>query len=174
MMQPEWRRIAGIHVQNDAEMGVVWLAHDKTTDTIHLYDACLFKREVMAVIAEGLNARGRWVPIAWESSAKDFAEKLLERGCNTLHDPVSETEAMAEVLTRDISERMRTGRFKVDKRLAEWLTEFKSHRRDDSKVPRTSSPLMSATRYAVAALEYARRQGPKSKTGNNFPRLSIL
>lgn len=174
MIAPEWRRIAGIHVQNDAEIGAVWLAHDKATDTIHVYDACLFKREVLAVIAEGLNARGRWIPVAWEAASKDFAEKLLERGCNTIPEGVHETDALAELMTRDISERMRTGRFKIDKRVAEWLVEFKSHRREDSKVPRTSSPLMSATRYAVASISYAKRQGPAGKAAANYPKVAIL
>lgn len=175
MIKPEWRRIAGLHVQNDAEMGVVWLAHDRDTDMVHLYDACLFKREVLAVVAQGINARGRWIGIAWESRAKQFADKLLkDYGCNMLPEAVSEDETMAEVQSREIDERMRTGRFKVDKRLAEWLTEFKSHTRQDSQVPRASSPLMSATRYAMAQLSYARRQGAGKRRTGHYPKVSMI
>jgi len=172
-MNPEWKRIAGIHVQEEGQIGSVWMAHDKSTDTIHLYDACIFRQEVLAVIGEGLNARGRWIPIAWQEKAKDMADKLLERGCNMLPDPSKDTESVAEVTSREIWERMRTGRFKVDKRLAEWLDEYKTFYREESKVPQGSHPLMSATRHAISQIDYAKRQGMRRKTLNH-PRVTIL
>lgn len=174
MIAPEWRRIAALHCQDDGEMAAVWMAHDRTADVIHLYDACVFRREVLAVIAEGLNARGRWIPVAWESASKDVADKLLDRGSNMLPDAVKDTDSMAEVTSRDIWERMRSGRFKVDKRLAEWLDEFKSFSRREAKVPRAGHPLMSATRHGVAMLEYARRQAPKGLKTVNYPKLAVI
>lgn len=161
MIQPEWRRIAGFHSLKDGNSAAVWIAHDKAADTLRLYDACLFQREVFAVIAEGLIARGRWIPIAWHKECQEIADKLLERGCNMLPEPSLDSEEMAEVTSLDIQERMRTSRFKVDKRLQNWLDEFRSFYRDDSQVPRTSHPLMSATRHAVSQMDYARRQVPK-------------
>jgi hypothetical protein len=107
------RRIAGIHAQDDGIVAAVWLALDKETDVIEVYDACAFKREPLAVMAEGLVARGRWIPIAWHKDAKEFADKLLDRGCNMLPDPSEESDAMAEVHSREILERMQTGRFLV-------------------------------------------------------------
>ena len=136
MIAPEWRRICGLHCLDDGTVAAAWIAHDKDTDLVHLYDACVFKREVLAVIAEGLNARGRWIPVAW--AEKDMAEKLLDRGCNMLPDPVVDTDTVAEVVSRDIWERMRSGRFKVDRRLKEWLDEFKAFDRQEGKVPRGS------------------------------------
>lgn len=174
MIAPEWKRIAGIHMQEDGVISAVWMARDPMADVIHLYDACVFKREVLAVIGEGLNARGRWIPVAWESGARDMADKLLERGCNMIPEPVKDTDAMAEVVSRDVWERMRSGRFKVDRRLAEWLDEFKSYNRTDAKVPRNSHPLMAATRHAVAKIEYARRQAAKLGLNKNFPRVAIV
>lgn len=157
MIEPNWPRIAGLHCRDDGTLAVVWLAHDSKTDVIHLYDACLFKREVMAVIAEGLNARGRWIPIAWEEkSGKEISEELTKRGCGILGVGIKETDAMAEVVSREIWERMRSGRFKVDRRLSEWLDEFKGFSREDSKVPRSSFPLMAATRLAIAAQTFAK------------------
>lgn len=58
MIDPSWRRIAGFHAQDDGHIGVVWLAIDLYSDVAHLYDAAVFKREVMAVVAEGISARG--------------------------------------------------------------------------------------------------------------------
>jgi hypothetical protein len=174
MIEGHWRRISGVHVQDDGTIGVAWMAHDKDADCIHLYDACVFRREVIAVIAEGLNARGRWIPVAWEKAAKGMADKLLDRGCNMLPEPSDDADALAEVTSRDIWERMRSGRFKVDKRLAEWLDEFKTFTREDSKVPKTNHPLMAATRHAVAQLDYAKRQAPKGQRKTLYPKVAIV
>lgn len=174
MIEPSWRRIAGFEVSRDGAIACVWLAHDKQTDMIHLYDACIFRREVPVVIAEGLNARGRWIPISWEAKAKDFADKLLDRGCNILPEPNKDSDTMSEVVSRDIWERMRTGRFKVDKRLKEWLDEFESFQRKDSKVPKNTHPVMAATRHAMAMLEYARRQATKKRREKTVARIAII
>jgi len=172
MIDPLWKRIAGISCQEDGTIGAVWIAHNKDTDSIHLYDACIFRREVLAVISEGLNCRGRWIPIAWTDKDKDMSDKLLEKGCNMLYDPYKDNQTVSEVISRDIWERMRTGRFKVDKRLSEWLEEYKTYYRDESKVPK-GFPLMSATRHAVSQLEYAKRQTPARKQ-IMFPKVAII
>lgn len=174
MIAPEWRRIAGIHVLEDGTVGATWIAHDRDSDTGHIYDCCIFRREVLAVIAEGLNARGRWIPVAWAPSANEIVEKLLERGCSTLPEPVSDKPEMAEVVSREIEERMRTGRLRVEQRLAEWLDEYKSFYREDAKVPLKSHPLMSATRHAVAMLDWARRQAHKGKRQVNYARIAMI
>lgn len=174
MIAPEWRRIAGIQVMDEGDIGAVWLAHDKMSDTVHVYDCCVFRREVFAVIAEGLNCRGRWVPIAWESKAKDMADKLLSRGCRMLPEPIKDSQTVAEVSSRDILERMKTGRLKVDKRLGEWLDEYKKFYRQDAQVPMSGSPLMAATRHAVSQLPYARRQAKAGRKIGNFPKVAMV
>lgn len=176
MIENHWKRIAGIHCQNEGDIAVVWMAHDKQADVIHLYDCAIFRREVLAVIAEGLNARGRWVPIAWEKTAKEIVDRLFDRGCNTLPDPTNQTQPLAEAVSRDIKERMVTGRFKVERRLAEWLDEYKDYIRQDDQVPLKSHPLMAATRHAMADLKYAIAQDKKRKgvNNNNYPRIAII
>jgi hypothetical protein len=168
MIDPLWKRIAGLHMQDEGEIGVVWLAHDKETDCVHLYDACMFRKEVLPVICEGLNARGRWIPIAWQDKA--ISTKLSERGSRMLHDPEDD---MVEMTSRDIQERMRSGRFKVDKRLGEWLEEFRTYYQENAQIPK-GFPLMTATRFAVANLKRARRQSAKKRNVKNYPRVAIL
>jgi len=173
MIEGTWKRVVGMHVQSDGDLSFCWLALDKDTDTVHLYDACKFSREVMAVVAEGLNARGRWIPIAYPVEAKEIAAQLLDRGCNTLPEPYKEADAVREMTARDIQERMRTGRFKVDKRLKDWQDEFKTFYRDDSQVPK-GFPLMSATRHAMANLEWARSNMKRRSSQNNYSRMAIV
>lgn len=174
MVDPLFKRIAGIHEQEDGVIGAVWLAYNKDRDLIHVYDACLFKQEVLAVIAEGINCRGRWIPIAWNDKAKDLSDKLLmDRGCNMLKDGCNTAERYVEVTARDVWERMRTARFKVDPRLKEWTDEFEAYYKDGVKLPKESSPLMSATLNAVDQLPYARRQATRTHK-NMAPKLAIV
>lgn len=172
-MDNTWRRVAGIHAQDDGIIGAAWLAYDKDTDVIELYDACTFQREVLVVIAEGLNARGRWIPIAWHKDAKAIADDLLNRGCNMLPEHAEDSDAMAEVHSRDILERMRTGRFLVVNRLKNWIDEAK-FARSDGTIPLSGYPLMSATRHAFANLEYARRQMRKGERRPNYRQVSMV
>ncbi len=173
MIKPNWKRIAGIHSLEDGTLGAVWLAHDRDTDVVHVYDCALFKNEVLAVISEGLNARGRSIPVAWGPSAKELAQALLERGCQTLPEPVSDTPEMAEVLSREVDARLRSGRLKADKRLSEWLDEYRSFYREDSQIPRNSHPLMSATRFAIASLQFGRAEQSFSTAKLKYPKRAI-
>lgn len=175
-IDPYWKRIAGVHAQTDGTIGAVWLAWDTDIDLVHVYDACLFKREVLAVVIEGMNARGRWIPIAWPKSMKEISDKMLERGCNMTHEPVATSQEMAEAISLEVWERMRSHRMKVDKRLGEWLEEFKTFQRQGQKLPVETHPLMAATRYAVDLMrDYARRQQPKQRgKPTNYPEVSII
>jgi len=157
-MNEQDKRIAAIRCEDDGLIAAVWMAHDTISDTVEIYDSCEFRREVLAVIAAGLNARGRWIPIAWEKSSSDLADKLLlDHGCKMLVDPVIETPQETEMLSREIWERMRTGRFKVDRRLADWQREFKLLDANKGQIPVAGYPFMAATRYAVAKLRDAKR-----------------
>lgn len=168
------KRIAAIHVEEDGRIAAVWLGHNALDDVVTLYDCCLFNSEVLPVIAEGMNARGRWIPIAWSHKAEDMSAHLLQRGCNMLYDPLKETPELAEMLTRDIWERMRTGRFKVEKRLGEWLKEFELFGKKDGKVPVTAFPLMAATRYAIASIKEAKKLKSAAKPKILYPKVAIL
>lgn len=156
-------------------MAAVWMAQDRRSDRIHLYDACVFASEVLAVIAEGLNARGRWIPIAWLAKDKATAEMLQKRGCNMIRDPYEEDDAMAAAISRNILERMRSQRWKVDKRLVNWLEELRSFSTTEGKVPRQGFPLMAATRNAMAMFDdWARAESTASRMALNYPKRTVV
>lgn len=175
MLQADWERIAGISTEKDGTIGAVWLAIDRYADVVHLYDCCVFRREVPAVIAEGLNARGRRIPIAWEKSAKPMSDMLLDRGCNMIYEPFTDDDVTSEVISRSIWERMRSGRFKTDKRNAEWLDEYKKFYRQDQKIPQYGFPLMAATRNAFGMADaWACPEVPAGGNKKNFPEVAII
>jgi hypothetical protein len=55
-------------------------------------------------------------------------------------------------------DRVQTGRFKVFKHLHDWLEEFRLYHRKDGRVVKEGDDLMSATRYALMMLRYARTE----------------
>jgi hypothetical protein len=173
VIESHWKRIAGMCVEPDGSIALVWMALDRDTDTVHLYDTAVFQREVLAVVAQGINARGRWIPVAWRD--KDIADKLLnEHGVNIIPEGIKETKTSAEVSARDVWERMRTGRFKVDRRLGDWVQASKQFYRDDSQIPLVGHPLMSATRFAIERLDYARAQSVRRIQSMTYPKLAIV
>lgn len=171
-----WRRVAAIHLEEDGVMGAVWLAYDKEVDVVHVYDTCVFRDQarLWPVIEDGLNARGRWIPIAWHQSAKEVADKLLDRGCNILPEPAAESQAMAEVDNTEIFGRMNTDRIKVEKRLGDWLDELDRFQKKEGKIQVEDFPLMSATRHAINNLQYAKRKMPRQLQQRNYPVLSVV
>jgi hypothetical protein len=175
MIGEDWPRVAGVFFADDGSIACVWLAYERDTDMVHLYDAAKLDREVLAVVGEALNARGRFIPVAWCGANKEFAKDLLDRGCNTIHDAADDGDAMAEVITRTIWERMRSARFKVDRRLTEWLEEFqKFQRTNDGKVPRAGAPLMTATRLALQMLDRGRSTQASRTRKNLYPALTVV
>jgi hypothetical protein len=156
LIEQHWKRIAGMHVNKNGDIAMIWMGIDTDSQHIHIYDACKFEREVAAVIAESINARGRWIPIAWTD--KEQKDSFLDRGCRMLPDPSNDSDAMAEIVSRDLWERMRAKRISIDKRLKNWLEEATGLQRTDGKIPKDSSPLMSATRIAMQQMKSSKRQ----------------
>ena len=174
MIDPLWRRMAGLHVDEDGTVGVVWLAHDRDADTVHVYDAAVFNLEVRAVIAEGIGARGRHYPLAWRKKDRAFADDLLDAGINVIPEPCEDSPAMAEVVSREIWQKLRTGQFRVERRVGDWLKEYQRYDRNESHVPTAGFPLMSATRHAIEMLPYAKAELIPGSKKPNYPKLALV
>lgn len=174
MVDPTFKRIAGMHVEGDGIVGAVWAALDWRANVVHVYDAALFDNEVPAVINEAIAARGRHYPLAWRKPDKEFADALLEAGVNVLPDPCSDNQAMAEVVSREIQQKMRTGQFKVDQRVGTWLKEYNHFTKDGTHVPRQGFPLMAATRHCIEMLSWAEPERLPGRDVPNHPNVNIL
>lgn len=161
MIEAHHKRIAGMHVTKTGDIALVWMAVNPDTQNIHIYDSALFHIEVPAVIAESMNNRGRWIPVAWAN--QEMMRQFQERGVRMLPDPSSITSEMAEVVSRELWERIRGKRITVDKNLKGWAEEAKSLSREKGLIPNDSHPLMAATRIAMQQIKFARRQGPRNR-----------
>ena len=174
MLKDNWKRIAGIHVMENGDVAGVWMAIDPDADTVHVYDTCMFRDDDKnpIIVADGINCRGRSIPVAYND--KDRAEAYEKRGCNMLPDPCKDKPSEMEVVSSEISARMKTGRFRVDTRLTDWKEEYASYFREDAKVPKNSHPLMSATRHAIEMLEWARAPRSYKSSKKTYPELVIV
>jgi phage terminase large subunit-like protein len=165
-------RIGAIDFGWDHPTAVVWTAVDLETDTIYVYDCVSQNKTTAATMAQTINTRDSWVPMAWpkdglqsdKGSGISLADQYRTAGVNMLHDwarnPIapgdtSKGNNTIEPGIMDMLQRMETGRFKVFSHLEPWFQEFRSYHRKDGKIIAMKDDLMSATRYAVISKRYA-------------------
>lgn len=169
-----WPRICGIDFGWDHKTAIVWLAWDRDTDTVYLYDSVAMTQTIPKDIAPLIIQRGSWVPCAWphdglqhdKGSGIQLAEQYRQQGVNMLHEmaqmpetgdengyKVSRTSVEATVL--EMLHRMQTGRWKVFKNQLDWLQERRLYHRVDGKICKERDDLISASRYAMMMLRYS-------------------
>lgn len=176
-MNADWKRLGSVYIDETGQTAVVWIAWDRPADCVHVYDCHVHDRQVIAVQAESIKRRGKWIPVVWNLEGKEIAELLREHGCRLLPEALmkKETDMTIEAMSVDIWERMETGRFKVSEHLDKWLDEFDEFSRQDRKIPR-DYPLMNATRNALPHLKLGKsyKTHLDKKYKNNYPELSIV
>jgi hypothetical protein len=158
----------------DHPTAVVWGAWDRDTDTVHIYD-CYRKKEATPVIhAATIKAKGAWIPVAWphdglqhdKGSGEELANQYRKLGVNMLKEKAShpaqpgEEEGTGgngvEAGIMDMLDRMQTGRLKVADHLNDWFDEFRLYHRKDGKIVKLDDDLLSATRYLIMMLRFAK------------------
>lgn len=160
-----WPRIVGVDFGWDHPFAAVWLAWDRDTDTVHIYDCYREREKSTNTHAPIVRSRGEWIPVAWphdglqhdKGSGEQLAEQYRKQGVNMLKDRATFPDGSngVEAGLQDMLTRMETARFKVNKRLTAWFEEFRLYHRKDGKIVKERDDLMSATRYAVMMLRFA-------------------
>jgi phage terminase large subunit-like protein len=160
-----WPRICGLDFGWDHPTAAAWLAWDRDSDTVHVYDAYRAKEQTPVIHAAAVNAKGKWIPVSWphdglqhdKGSGQQLAEQYRAQGVNMLTDKATWPDGGngVEAGIMDMLDRMKTGRFKVAEHLNDWWEEFRLYHRKDGKIVKEGDDLMSATRYAVMMLRCA-------------------
>ena len=171
---PHWPRIAGLDFGWDHPTAAVWLAWDRDADIVHVTDAYRLREETPLVHAAALRERGSWIPVAWpadglqhdKGSGAPLAEQYRGHGVNMLHQHAQFPDGSTgfEAGLAEMLDRMKTGRLKVAAHLAEWWQEFRLYHRRDGRVVKEQDDLLSATRYALMMLRFAKTE-PRPGTG---------
>ena len=161
-----WPRICGIDFGWDHPTAAAWLAWDRDTDTVHVYDCYRVKEATPLVHAAAIKAKGAWIPVAWphdglqhdKGSGEQLAEQYRRQGLSMLKDRATFDDGSngVEAGVMDMLDRMQTGRLKVAKHLHDWWEEFRLYHRKDGKLVKEGDDLMSATRYALMMLRKAK------------------
>lgn len=175
-LPPHWRRIAGLDFGWTHPTAVAWLAHDTDTDTAYLYD--IHRRSEAPVIehAATMRAKGDWIPIAWPHDGANktsagggeaLADQYRQQGLNLTQKraefpPTADGKSGGHSLeagAQMMLTRMQTGRLKVFSHLEPWFEEFRMYHRDENGIIVDKlDDLLSATRYGLMMLRYAKTE----------------
>jgi phage terminase large subunit-like protein len=158
-----WPRICGVDFGWDHPAAGAWLAWDRETDTVYVYDCYRQKEQTSIYHAAIIKSKGAWIPVAWPvdglqtRDGKQAKVMYARHGANMLekHACTKDGGMSLEVTIGEMLERMQTGRFKVFSHLADWLEEFRLYHRKDGRIVDINDDVMSATRYGLMMLRYA-------------------
>lgn len=131
----------------------VWGAWNRDNDTIYLYDEYYVSEAPPQVHADGIKARGDWVPGVVDpasagSNQKDGTQLITEY--RTLGLNLEPADNTVEAGIHAVYRRMVSSRLKVFKTMPNWLSEVRLYRRDEKgKIVKERDHLMDATRYLV-------------------------
>lgn len=174
---PHWPRIAGMDIGWDHPNAVMWLAWDRDTDTIYLTDEHAASETGIDVHAAAIKRRGDWIPVAWPGDANQpgdrksgvaIADLYRQEGVAMLPElatfPQGHTINGQDIASRTSLEagvmemllRMQQGRWKVFRHLEGWFSEFRLYHRKDGKIVRLLDDRLSASRYAMMMLRFAK------------------
>jgi hypothetical protein len=122
-----------------------------------------------------LKAWGNGLPFAWphdalshdRNSGDTFAEIYRRAGLNMLWERAALQDGTwgVEATVALMQERMDTGRFKVFSHLSDWFEEFRTYHRKDGRIVKEGDDLMSASRYALMMLRFAKTIGSVNGSG---------
>lgn len=163
-----WPRAFGMDVGWN-RTAAVWGALDRESDTLYLYSEHYVGQAEPAVHAEGLKARGVWVPGVVDPASRGRSQvdgqQLLQRYRAFGLDIVPAINSV-ETGIYDVWQRLSSGRLKVFRGMKNWLSEFRLYRRDDKgRVVKDNDHLMDATRYlVVSGVKRALTEGGKFKS----------
>lgn len=159
-----WPRITGIDFGWDHPTAAAWLAWDRDSDCVHLYDVYRQREATPVIHAAAINARGKW-PVAWphdglqhdKGSGLEIAKQYRDLGCNMLQERATfeDGESGVEAGLMEMLDRMQTGRFKVAAHLNDFWDEYRMYHRVDGRVVKDREDIISACRYAVMMKRHA-------------------
>lgn len=161
-----WPRICGIDFGWDHPTAAVWMAWDRDSDIVHVYDCYRVREESAITHAAAIRARGEWIPVAWphdglsteKGSGDSIADIYRRQGVKMLPSQAQFTDGgnSVEAGVMDMLDRMQTGRLKVASHLHDWFEEFRMYHRKDGRLVKEADDLLCATRYGLMMMRHAR------------------
>ena len=168
-----WTRICGIDFGISHPASGAWIAWDRDSDTLYVYDAYKRANETPIYHADAIKKRGEWIPVSWphdglnreKSGGKTLRDHYADAGVNMLgisarYDKDKGGAQPIEPIVMEMLERMKTGRFYVFSHLSEWFAEFRNLHRKDGKLSAVRDDMMKATMYGIIMKRYGTTDVP--------------
>ena len=172
-----YKQICGLDFGWDHPTAAVWIALDPDTDIAYVYDVYRERKESPIIHGAAIKTRGEWIPVMWphdgmrqdgQTSGVTLADQYRKQGIPMHYEKFSNPPAPGQKEGQggnsiepgvfEIMTRMQTGRFKVFSNCPLWFEEFQMYHRKDGKIVAERDDLMSATRYAMQSLRFARTE----------------
>lgn len=153
----------------------VWGAYDERSDCWYLYSEYYKGYAEPAIHADGIKARGSWIPGVVDPNSDRKSEAggtelfvLYERlGLN-----LSKANNSVESGLLEVYQRLSSGRLKIFSHLLNWLSEFRVYRRDmNGRIVKQNDHLMDATRYLIMSGREVMELPPDDEQDLPIPRL---
>lgn len=164
-----WARICGIDIGLAHPAACAWIAWDRDTNKKVLYD-CWRESNVLTKDHAGvINARGKWIPVAWPHDGEKRDPKSGKRFADIYH-----TEYEVNMLSRsaryknntggsqaqwpiieDMRTHMEVGLFEVFRTCQPWIEEYRSYHTKDGQIVARRDDTLKASFYAMMMLRYA-------------------
>lgn len=161
-----WPRICGLDFGWDHPAAAAWIAWDRDSDSVYVYDCWGGREMTPAQQAPLIISRGKWIPVSWphdglqhdKGSGDRLAELYRQYGVNMLPERATFNDGTngVEAGIMDMLERMQQGRWRVFKTCEPWLLNFRTYHRKDGLIVKKKDDVISASRYALMMLRFAK------------------
>ena len=161
-------RICGVDFGISHPAAASWMAWDRDSDIVYVYDCYKQANETPVYHAQAINKRGNWIPVSFphdgmnreKSGGRTLRDHYAESGINMLgisarYDNKKGGAQPVEPIVMEMLERMKTGRFKVFSHLNEWFSEFRNLHRKDGKIQAVRDDILKSTMYGVMMKRYS-------------------
>lgn len=150
---PHWARCFSLDVgwKRNAALFLAW---DRDTDTVHVYDEIYLGNSEPAIVATAIKRRGEWMPGVIDPAARGRSQKDGTRLWDIYrkeHDlDIYKAVNQVEAGLYAVWERLATGRLKVSSICKNFIAEYRLYRRDKKgEVVKENDHLMDCLRYGI-------------------------
>lgn len=161
-----WPVIGGMDFGYDHPFGAAKLAWDRDNDIVYVTANYRERQATPIIHAAALRPWGKTLQWSWphdglqhdKGSGEQLAKQYGDQGLSMLSERATFDDGTngVEAGISDMLQRMQTGRWKVFSNCHEWLEERRLYHRKDGKIVKERDDVLSASRYALMMLRFAR------------------
>lgn len=160
-----WAQIGGLDFGWDHPTAAAHIAWDRDADVVYLVKDYRHRQATPIFHAAALKAWGSWLPWAWPhdgnndtAAGENLSKQYGEQGLGMLPERATFPDGSnsVEAGLMQMLDRMLSGRFKVFRTCGAWLEERRLYHRLDGKVVKERDDAISASRYAIMMLRFAK------------------